>query len=501
MPSSDAPAATLSATASAGISYLFDVLLDDQTSAGLPTPGQGGDFEVPEDGRSTGTTAVALGLPSAATGTDLRAVGVSADPAAGGTPAAAQEPDRNDPVDADPAAVVFLPVPLAPLIPLDVDISTPAGDLAARARIKAQDVIPNPIEAGDLGASRAPVPRVGAQDIQHSATESAADKSPTMAFETAATRSAPSNTDLQRQTISPPVTPDLAVPTHSDGRREISPGHARALAHAILRTRLSERIGDPPVSIAGGRPSEDLQARPQSKETAVEMPPLSSMLPPSRAQNATTAAAGRQANTFEAARATAVREAQPGDAPAGAGQGSESRPQGSPLRGDGTIMPAVQSIRGAPTGLEVQAAFSQARALSPAIRVEAPAISNEAGVARAIVQGMRLQWRAGVGEAVVQLDPKYLGVVSIALKVDNGVVTATLRADDPGVRSWMEANELLLRQGLADHGLSLARLVVSEPQQTKEQEFQEGRPQQERQTPHRKFARPNAESSTFEVVV
>jgi hypothetical protein len=125
-------------------------------------------------------------------------------------------------------------------------------------------------------------------------------------------------------------------------------------------------------------------------------------------------------------------------------------------------------------------------------------LPNEANVASSIVQSMRLQMRDGVGTAVVHLEPNYLGAVSIALRVEGGVVTATLHAENAQVRAWIQANEPILRQGLLDQGLSLGRLLVSDERVAEDRSGR--RPQSEQEPPARPKPR-RGESGTFEVVV
>ena len=130
----------------------------------------------------------------------------------------------------------------------------------------------------------------------------------------------------------------------------------------------------------------------------------------------------------------------------------------------------------------------------------APQLPNESGVAASIVQAMRLQWRDGSGSAVIQLQPEYLGSVTVALRVQEGIVTATLHAEDPQVRAWIQSNESSLRQGLSDQGLALDRLVVSEKSRDGAPNDSEARrrPQADEQPP--KTPRRGAEG-TFEIVV
>lgn len=121
-----------------------------------------------------------------------------------------------------------------------------------------------------------------------------------------------------------------------------------------------------------------------------------------------------------------------------------------------------------------------------------------------IVQSLRVQWAGGAGEARVRLRPEYLGEVVATVKVEQGIVTATLQADRPDVRRWMEANLQTLRDGLVEHGLKLDRLVVvSEPARGETADDKHGRPRgrQPNQPPQPRPRRPrqDGDPATFEV--
>lgn len=77
-----------------------------------------------------------------------------------------------------------------------------------------------------------------------------------------------------------------------------------------------------------------------------------------------------------------------------------------------------------------------------------------------IVQSLRTQLRGGIGEAVVRLRPEFLGEVTITVRLDRGQVDASVKAELPAVREWLEAQEPAVRQSLGDQGLSLTRLRV-----------------------------------------
>ncbi|MGE0813521.1 MAG: flagellar hook-length control protein FliK [Vicinamibacterales bacterium] len=103
---------------------------------------------------------------------------------------------------------------------------------------------------------------------------------------------------------------------------------------------------------------------------------------------------------------------------------------------------------------------------APAPAAGAPAeIDRQTGEAvhGQIVRSLRMQWAGSLGEARVTLKPEFLGQVTASITVDRGTVTATLHADTPEVRRWMEANAGSLRDALVEHGLRLDRLEVAEP--------------------------------------
>jgi flagellar hook-length control protein FliK len=117
---------------------------------------------------------------------------------------------------------------------------------------------------------------------------------------------------------------------------------------------------------------------------------------------------------------------------------------------------------------------------------------------------MRVQYRDGVGSAVVQLDPEYLGKVTIVLETTSGgSVNATLHAASGEVRAWLQTHEQSLRHGLAEKGLSLGRLTVSEVERAEDslaRDGQERQGAQEQKRPRRPAAR-RGDGGTFEVVV
>jgi hypothetical protein len=72
-----------------------------------------------------------------------------------------------------------------------------------------------------------------------------------------------------------------------------------------------------------------------------------------------------------------------------------------------------------------------------------------------IVKAMHLQWRNGGGDARIRLEPEHLGEIIVSLRVRDGAVNASLRAENPVVQSWIEGHQQELRSALAQHGLRL----------------------------------------------
>ena len=79
-----------------------------------------------------------------------------------------------------------------------------------------------------------------------------------------------------------------------------------------------------------------------------------------------------------------------------------------------------------------------------------------------LVRAIRLQWRQGVGEARMRLNPPNLGEVQVALQVHQGVVSAVLASNSEAVREWIRSQQHELKAQLAAHGLELEQLIVED---------------------------------------
>jgi flagellar hook-length control protein FliK len=127
------------------------------------------------------------------------------------------------------------------------------------------------------------------------------------------------------------------------------------------------------------------------------------------------------------------------------------------------------------------------------------ALPSPAATAHSIVQSLRMQAAHGGGTAVVTLTPEYLGSVTVSLRVTDGGVAARLHAENPSVRTWIEATVPLLRDGLAEQGLTLTEVVIGEHDDRRRQTDEPPRRHPDARIP---VPRPRRrEERTFDVVV
>ena len=172
----------------------------------------------------------------------------------------------------------------------------------------------------------------------------------------------------------------------------------------------------------------------------------------------------------------------------------EQLPQLTAASAHNTANPAFTLVAPAQSDARVSGLLASAGVNLPA---NASALPNEHDVTLQIVQSMRMQFRDGIGEAVLKLNPEHLGSVSISLRVENGGLKANVQADLPAVRQWLESQQDTLRSALAEHGLRLDRFDV-EPDAQRQQADDDGRRQQSRK---RQSQKREVETPVFEVVV
>jgi flagellar hook-length control protein FliK len=127
---------------------------------------------------------------------------------------------------------------------------------------------------------------------------------------------------------------------------------------------------------------------------------------------------------------------------------------------------------------------------------------DSASVSSQVLESIRLQWARGGGDAQMTLQPGYLGGLSVSLRVDKDVVTASVVAESPAVREWLRANESSLRQGLVDVGLRLEKFHVSDvaAQSPSRDTGARDRPSGRDRHAAARQPRPGRSDSTFEVI-
>ncbi|MCC7124558.1 MAG: flagellar hook-length control protein FliK [Acidobacteria bacterium] len=120
-----------------------------------------------------------------------------------------------------------------------------------------------------------------------------------------------------------------------------------------------------------------------------------------------------------------------------------------------------------------------------------------------LIESIRVQGQQGAGSATVRLRPDHLGEVTVAIAVVNGRVSASVDASSPAVRQWVETNEGLLRDRLAEQGLQLDRLVVTSEETPSDSRDRERRQSREEEAPAPPARRPRADADAprFEIVL
>jgi flagellar hook-length control protein FliK len=219
--------------------------------------------------------------------------------------------------------------------------------------------------------------------------------------------------------------------------------------------------------------------------------------------------AARLARALE--RAAAMRnESGPAALPAadsGGGQPSSSG-DGSDERDTQALTAPRHGNRGVTFTIAAPTLFDQrmlARAVDGASHMAdtaAPQI-RESDVVAQLVQSMRVQFRDGIGEAVVTLKPEHLGSVRVALKVENGALAATVQAEVASVRHWLESQQETLRTSLAEQGLRLERFLV-EPDGQRQAARDDAQPREQRRQRQRRrerVAMSATDHPVFEVTV
>jgi len=320
---------------------------------------------------------------------------------------------------------------------------------------------------------------------------------------------------------------------HAEGFSPSGPDRANAVTvnPALPAGTVPEPAADAPqVAAPAGKPAvkmnEDvLPNEPVSKPDVPGVPPTAGDAIRSRDRSAPTPAnissqpAANSASEADSAVVPPVAAAREGSAggsadasPNHAGHGNAPPPPpiavidaataaGLLLRNGRGNAPASEPVAPAAVVAAPQLGAPAAIHVQPANDTRAAAVPDDADLRGQIVQAVRMQWTDGVGNARLTLQPEYLGEVTISLRVEQGGVTAHLNADSSEVRTWMSANEPLLRQGLAEQGLTLNRLIVSDESPESKPDGGERRQPSQPQQEHEQRPRLQDDTGTFEIIV
>jgi len=168
----------------------------------------------------------------------------------------------------------------------------------------------------------------------------------------------------------------------------------------------------------------------------------------------------------------AIEAALPSFEAPGRAQAAWLRTLGALAEADRSAMPLPGAGPDAPTTVHVAGPVASATVYGtmsgplPAGRSDfaPPGQFADAEVGQQILQGLRVQWRTGAGEARIHLQPDHLGAVDVALRVSDGEVRAVVRAESPAVQEWIARHRDDLKAALDAQGLTLEELdVVVDP--------------------------------------
>lgn len=152
-------------------------------------------------------------------------------------------------------------------------------------------------------------------------------------------------------------------------------------------------------------------------------------------------------------------------------------------------------VAGASDGLEARfQAWMTSVSAASSVQQTVPTASPP-DVQAQVVKAIQLQWRGGVGEARVQLEPEHLGSITVSLRVEQGGVVASVRVASAATLDMIQLRQQDLRSALEAQGLQLDELQISlDPDDRRERPAQR---QPESAPPPRRRDR----AARFEIVV
>jgi len=461
---------------------------DAQVSQGAPGPP---DAQVSQDGNTQDLAFMTANIarlfsslrkPSAAP--DQTAPGGKARASSDGTPAPAVRADDSTGVDRTAPIIIVAPEP-ASVPPTQL----PQGWLGAQDAASSQE---EPNLLGAPGLQGAPGLPKGAQDAQSPQRASTSPGAPA-ALNPHALSEALSANETQTVDVTPgaQAAPQALAAQGLPDATVAQPAKPASAPQVLQNTIVALASQGVPDAIAAPPVHQGVAATPVAPnappaQVALEQPPqkldglpskaaiTTGVVPPAQAAVVVAALGGSDSSTSEAF--------------------GYARPRPAALSVDGTdknanapkLKMALGTIEAAPVRAERATIVPRAMAPVPVMPhvtlasvaptiVSLPALS--AGVADSplgaqIVQSLRMQWAQGGGEATIELNPNFLGRVQVSVRVDHGVVSASVQSDTPVVREWVAAHHDELTQTLAQQGLRLDKLEVA--QVSKEQPARDG---------------------------
>jgi flagellar hook-length control protein FliK len=418
-----------------------------------------------------------------------------------------------DPVSAPPQTATPSPDTTA-----DAGGTTLSGAHAATGSVGGQ-IDPSPDGAVDINRDQrfdirntTNSPSVGSAADQHAPRGSALD--PAIADGHAAVASVSAAAKAPGDSSTEPTPTQASAPLSQAPPTAVTQAAQPAIAAAGNANRTSRQSPPVPSSVERDTARRDLEA------AVNRVAPEAQAVPRPAAADANGPARSGAIDTHKPSATPAATPDVVSPAPSLSGQSSSndsdaaaswSRPggdsQAQAVRSDRSAQPfahAIDAHVAAPMAAPPVAGpgpLTQSAALGAVSDISTtPSASVPDDMASQIVQGVKLQWNDGVGQAHITLRPEYLGGVTVALHLDQGSVTAVLHADSPAVRSWLESNESTLRQGLSDQGLKLERLVVAEQAPSEEGGAPQDHSSDQREQPRRDRRR-SATDGSFEIIL
>jgi flagellar hook-length control protein FliK len=158
---------------------------------------------------------------------------------------------------------------------------------------------------------------------------------------------------------------------------------------------------------------------------------------------------------------------------------------------------APPAASGIPFVIDLQTALRSADPAVPVALSVAPPPDAQPDVPTQLVRSAVLQWRDGVGEARLLLNPEHLGEVTISLRVEQGGVFASIRAESPAALQVIQARQQELQAALEAQGLHLDHFLASADPDGRRDQGRDRPPQQRREHP---VLQDDPDTPRFEVI-